>query len=605
VSLRRTALVAFICLSVPVAAWGQALEPIKYTLRFPEPHTHYVEIEAVIPSARQPHTDLFMAVWTPGSYLVREYARNVERIQALGVDGKPLPIEKMAKNRWRVSSASLPSFTLRYRVYGREMSVRTNWIEDRFAMLNGAPTFITLVERAQRAHEIRFELPAGWQRTMTALDPGTAPHHYRAADFDTLVDSPILAGNPAVHQFDVDGKPHYLVNEGEAGVFDGARAAKDVERIVREHRRMWGSLPYERYMFLNVLSEAGGGLEHKSSTLLMASRWATSTRRRYLSWLGLVSHEYFHVWNVKRLRPVELGPFDYEREVHTTGLWISEGFTDYYGDLAVHRAGLSTRDEYLRELSSLVEQVQTTPGRLSQPADQASFDAWIRHYRPDENSPNVAMSYYTKGAVIAWLLDAKIRRATAGGQSLDTVMLRAYERFSGAKGFTEEEFRAVVSAAAGTSTAEWLTRASETTGELDYREALDWFGLRFGPSGPRALPEGQFLWQGLRLRTEERRLFVSNVYRGTAAYGAGVNVDDEILALGGFRVVPEQWETRTGMLSAGDKVAILLSRRDEIRTIDLTLAKEPTLEWRLYPGAGTTDAQKRNLQEWLAVVSSP
>ena len=153
------------------------------------------------------------------------------------------------------------------------------------------------------------------------------------------MDSPILAGNPAVYQFDVDGKPHYLVNEGEARVFDGARAAKDVERIVREHRRMWGSLPYERYLFLNVLSEAGGGLEHKSSTLLMASRWATSTRRRYLNWLGLVSHEYFHVWNVKRLRPVELGPFDYEREIHTTGLWVSEGFTDYYGDLAVHRAG--------------------------------------------------------------------------------------------------------------------------------------------------------------------------------------------------------------------------------------------------------------------------
>ena len=266
---------------------------------------------------------------------------------------------------------------------------------------------------------------------------------------------------------------------------------------------------------------------------------------------------------------------------------------------------LSTRDEYLRELSSLVEQLQTTPGRLSQPADQASFDAWIRHYRPDENSPNVAMSYYTKGAVIAWLLDAKIRRATAGVQSLDTVMLRAYERFSGAKGFTEDEFRAVVSAVAGTSTAGWLTRVSGTTEEIDYRDALDWFGLRFGPSGPRALPEGQFLWQGLKLRTEEGRLLVSNVYRGTAAYGAGINVDDEILALGGFRVVPEQWETRTDMLNAGDKVAILLSRRDEIRTIDLTVAKEPALEWRLYPGAGTTDAQKRNLQDWLAVATAP
>jgi predicted metalloprotease with PDZ domain len=552
-----------------------------------------------MPAAREGRTDLFMAVWTPGSYLVREYSRHVERVLAKRPDGGALPVEKIAKNRWRVANGTATSFLLSYRVYGREMTVRTNWIEGSFAMLNGAATFITLAERGPRPHEIALELPAAWSRTMTSLDPAGGPHRYRAPDFDAVVDSPILAGNTAVYEFSVDGKPHYLVNEGEAGVFDGARAVKDVEKIVREHRRMWGFLPYDRYLFLNVLSEAGGGLEHKGSTLLMASRWATSTRRRYSSWLGLASHEYFHAWNVKRLRPIELGPFDYEREVHTTSLWIGEGFTDYYGDLAVHRAGLSTSDEYLREVSGLIETLQTTPGRLSQPLEDASFDAWIRHYRPDENSPNVAMSYYTKGAVVAWLLDAKVRRATQGKKSLDDVMRLAYERHSGTKGFTEEDFRKVVSDTAGAAAADWLKRVVETTDELDYREALDWFGLRFAPSGPARLSSGQHLWQGLRLRTDEGRLQVANVYRGTPSFEAGFVVDDEIVAIGDLRVRPDQWETRAETFKVGDRVSVLVSRRDELKRIEMTIAKEPMVEWRLTEASGATDEQKKNLERWL------
>jgi predicted metalloprotease with PDZ domain len=600
--LRHSALIIlflFVWIAPVRPVLGQTSDPIRYTLRFPAPQTHYVEVEAAMPAAREGRTDLFMAVWTPGSYLVREYSRHVERVLAKRPDGGALPVEKIAKNRWRVANGTATSFILSYRVYGREMTVRTNWIEGSFAMLNGAATFITLAERGPRPHEIAFELPAAWSRTMTSLDPAGGPHRYRAPDFDAVVDSPILAGNPAVYEFSVDGKPHYLVNEGEAGVFDGARAVKDVEKIVREHRRMWGFLPYDRYLFLNVLSEAGGGLEHKGSTLLMASRWATSTRRRYSSWLGLVSHEYFHAWNVKRLRPIELGPFDYEREVHTTSLWIGEGFTDYYGDLAVHRAGLSTSDEYLRELSGLIETLQTTPGRLSQPLEDASFDAWIRHYRPDENSPNVAMSYYTKGAVVAWLLDAKVRRATQGKKSLDDVMRLAYERHSGTKGFTEEDFRKVVSDTAGAAAADWLKRAVETTDELDYREALDRFGLRFAPSGPARLADGQHRWQGLRLRTDEGRLQVANVYRGTPSFEAGFVVDDEIVAIGDFRVRPDQWETRAETFKVGDRVSVLVSRRDELKRVEMTIAKEPMVEWRLTEASGATDEQKKNLERWL------
>jgi predicted metalloprotease with PDZ domain len=397
------------------SAAQQAAAPIQYTVSFPEPHTHYMEVSAIVPTGGRPSIEMMMAVWTPGSYLVREYERHVESVAATAA-GQGLTVEKTDKNRWRVSTGGATSVNVTYRIYGREMSVRTNWIEAGFALINGAPTFLTLADTTARPHEVILKPANGWRGSFTGLPAMSGgEHRYRAPDFDTLVDSPILLGNPAVYEFLVDGKLHYLVNEGEAGVFDGEQASRDLQAIVREQRRFWGDLPYDKYVVLNVITEASGGLEHRNSTVLMTSRWATRTRRAYLSWLELASHEFFHVWNVKRLRPVELGPFDYENEVHTRSLWMAEGVTDYFAELLVHRAGLSTREEYLDSLSNKIEELQTTPGRGVQSAELASFDAWIRYYRPDENSPNVSISYYTKGAVIAFLLDARIRAATGGG----------------------------------------------------------------------------------------------------------------------------------------------------------------------------------------------
>jgi predicted metalloprotease with PDZ domain len=349
------------------------------------------------------------------------------------------------------------------------MSVRTNWVEADFAMLNGAPTFITLADGAARPHDVVIEPAPGWRISMTALSElSGGAHRYRAPDYDTLVDSPILIGNPAVYDFTIDGKRHSLVNIGEAGVFDGARAARDLEVLVREHVRMWGSPPYERYLFLNVLTSVpgqipGGGLEHRNSTLLIAGRWATRTRQSYLAWLELASHEFFHVWNIKRLRPVELGPFNYDDEVFTRSLWIAEGITDYYAELLVHRAGLSSQAEYIDALSNKVEELQTTPGRLVQPVDLASFDAWIKFYRPDENTSNASVSYYTKGAVMGFLLDARIRRASGGAKSLDDVLRAASQKFSGGRGYTPDEFRTVAEQTSGLNLRSFWADAVEGT----------------------------------------------------------------------------------------------------------------------------------------------
>lgn len=542
---------------------------MRYTVRFPEPQTHYITVEAVIPVA-EPVVEIFMPVWTPGSYLIREFARNVEGLTVSG-----LSASKSRKNRWRIETGGASEIQVTYRVYCREMSVRTNWVEDSFALLNGAATFMTLAGAPSMGYEVRLELPTEWKTSACGLDE-IGPNHYVAPDYDTLVDSPIVAGNPEVYGFEVDGIPHALVSVGEDGVWDGPRSAADTEKIVQHFRDMWGFLPYSKYVFLNLITEGGGGLEHRNSVVMMSSRWATRTRRGYLGWLSLVAHEFFHVWNVKRLRPVELGPFDYENENYTRSLWIAEGITEYYAPLALYRAGLSNQQEYLEALSGLIDTLQTTPGRLVTSAEQASFDAWIKLYRPDENSKNTTISYYTKGAVVAWLLDARIRRATEGAKSLDDAMRLAYPRYSGERGFTTEQFKAVAEEVAGEPLREFFRKTVESTEELDYSEALDWFGLQFRQ--PIATEKA---WMGADTKNDAGRLVVTRIASGTPAFDAGLNVDDEIIAIGEIRVRADQLSQRLENYRPGDRVSLLIARREKIMRIDLTLGEEPAKRWQL------------------------
>jgi predicted metalloprotease with PDZ domain len=604
---RRTILTAACVLAVASAVAAQTREAIRYTLRFPAPQTNYVEVEAQVPTDGRPAIDLMMAVWTPGSYLVREYERNVEAVVARAGD-RTLAIDKPIKNRWRIATGGAREITLSYRVYSHELTVRNNWVDSDFAMINGAQTFITLADAPgrsaayQRPHDVRIELPAAWKTSVTGMPDATdgAPNHYRAPDYDTLVDCPIVAGNPAIHRFIVDGKPHLLVDVGEGGVFDGERAIRDVERIVGQGRAFWGSLPYDKYVFFNLLTGSGGGLEHRNSVMLMASRWSTSTHARYLDWLDLVSHEYFHLWNVKRLRPIELGPFDYEHENYPRSLWISEGLTDYYASVQLVRAALMTPGEYLIRLSDAIRTLQTTPGRLTQTAEMASFDAWIKAYRPDENTVNTSVSYYTKGEVLGFVLDARIRAATQGAKSLDDVMRLAFVRYSGARGFTPEEFRTTASEIAGTDLGAWFTRALDTTEDVDYSQALDWFGLGFRPpSPPAAATADTSAWIGAKTKIDNGRLLVENVPRGTPAYDAGVNPGDEIIAIDDYRVLPDGLDKRLQMYRPGQKVTVTVTRLEELKRLSVTLGSQPEDRWTLEVHATATPEQRTHFTSWL------
>ncbi|MGH7688097.1 MAG: M61 family metallopeptidase [Gemmatimonadaceae bacterium] len=473
--------------AIPVTLAAQLGAPITYAVTFPSRATHFLHVQAQLPTDRQPSVELMMAVWSPGYYQVENYADNVDSVRAWAPDGSPLAVQRSRRNRWQVETNGAPSVNVSYRVKADRKFVTADWVGDSLFVLNGAPTFMTLVNGQSRPAVVDLTLPAGWT-SMTSLDTASdrVPDHYQADDYDELVDSPIVAAaNLQTVQFTMAGKTHMLVDAGAVDDFNAEQAGRALLRLVGETYRFWGFLPYKRYLFLNVFRPGGGGLEHKNSTLLTVQAKGTETPAGFQTWVTFVSHEYFHAYNVKRLRPVELGPFDYENPPSTTSLWIAEGLTTYYADLLDARAGLIRQQDWLTLMSKLIADLQNTPGRHVQTLSQSSLDVWNSEASGVRMDQEKTVSYYTKGTVLGLLLDAHIRTVTDDTASLDDVMRAAYAKYSGAQGYTAQQFQQVADSVAHTDLTDWFHSALDTTDELNYQEMLDWFGLKFAGAGNR------------------------------------------------------------------------------------------------------------------------
>jgi predicted metalloprotease with PDZ domain len=629
--LRRTSLLSFAWFLVLAAAQSApaqqrnerapatAAPEISYTVSMPEPHTHLLQVEmrvgrggggggAAVPA----QLDLVMPVWTPGSYLVREYARHVQDFAATDGSGggaRPLAWRKINKNTWRVETGGTArEVRATYSVYANELTVRTNELHDRHAFWNNA-ALLMYVDGHLRAPSTVRVVPFGDWKVATGLPAVAGQRHtFRAENFDVLYDSPFLVSDFKTISFEVRGVPHRIVIDGE-GNYDPERLRREVQQIVEASVAMMGDVPYRDYTFMLMLHPTViGGLEHLNSTALILRRFAFRPEASWDDFLSLVAHEYFHLWNVKRIRPDALGPFDYTGENYTRLLWVAEGITSYYEGILSRRAGVIGDKEYLATIAGAIRGLQNTPGRHEQSIEEASFDAWIKYYRPDENTLNSAISYYDKGAIVGLLLDLEIRRRSAGARSLDDVMRTLYNDFAKKdRNYTPEDFQRVAEQAAGGSLDDFFRRFVRGREELDYNTAFAAVGLQLqtvaasatDPSKPAA-PKAYF---GANLRQDADRLVVSSVPAGTPAYNQGITFGDQIVALDGVRVNATTFNARLEEKKPGDEVRLSIFRLDELRNITIKLGGRAEENYRIVPLAQQTPEQKRLYEGWLYTLA--
>jgi predicted metalloprotease with PDZ domain len=476
------AIAGFVIIPYTIRAQSK-LDPLVYTIRFPEPASKTFNVEVQVPTEKRESVDLMMAIWSPGFYGIQNYADRVSNLTARGNDGSELTVEKPKPSRWMVKTGGRPTLTVSYTVAAPRASNLGNGVTEKYAVIIGPSTYVTLVEQAHRPAQVQLELPADWKGSMTSLDPSNdgKPNHYVAPDYDILADSPILAGTElSVTPFTVGGIQHYWTYLQNAE-WTGDKVATALTPLIEEHIRFWGSLPYKRYAFLDINTNSGGGsgVEHLNSVAITGGGKEPANQEARFRNAAFISHEYFHAMNVKRLRPIELGPFDYENAPVTTGLWVAEGLTSYFGDLLAERSGMGSAEDYLNFESKHITDLQTKqPGRLVQTLEQSSSQMFERL------SADKKVDYYIKGPVVGLILDARIRKLTNGRKSMDDVIRLEYQRYSGAHGYTAEQFNQTVSDAAGVNVSALLHKLIATTDEVDYTEMLEWFGLRFMTGDP-------------------------------------------------------------------------------------------------------------------------
>lgn len=582
---------------------------IVYRLSTPEPHTHLLHVEMRVEGAAGP-VELVMPAWTPGSYMIREFARNVTGLRTEDGAGRVLAHTKTDKATWRVEAPADGTLRVVYRVYANELTVRTSHLDASHGYVNGASVFFYVRGREGEPAEVRVKAPEGW-RVTTGLGKTARPDVFTAADYDDLVDCPLEIGTHALAEWEQEGKAHRYAVWGR-GNYQLDRLVEDTKRIVAAGSALFGGLPYDEYTFiLHVVPAMFGGLEHRNSTSLVVDRWGFRGRE-YEKTIGLVAHEFFHVWNGKRIRPAVLGPFDYTRENYTRNLWVVEGFTTYYTEVLLRRAGILSPQRFLEKIGESIAQYESIPGRLEQTLEEASFDAWIRFYRQDENSPNSQISYYLKGMLVAMLLDLEIRRITGARRSLDDVLLTLWERYGARNaGFPEEGIQGIVEEVCGDRLDGFFERALRSTAELDFDAGLAAAGLErvalpappvsggAGGSGPGATPPQAPVSVGLRFKDEGARTVVSHVLAGTPAYRAGIAAGDEIIALDGLRVPPRDLPTRLAERSEGEVVAVTLFRRDELMTLEMRVERAAPTRSVVRRVPEPASLQTAVLQGWL------
>ncbi|MGE0868385.1 MAG: M61 family metallopeptidase [Kofleriaceae bacterium] len=572
---------------------------LRYAVALDAPDRHVADVTLRF-APTGPATDVTLPAWCPGSYLIRDYARFVRELHATGDDGQPRAAVKVDKSTWRIDTAGVRELTIRYGVYGHDLTVRTNHIDASHAFLHGPATFI--VPTSHRAAPIEVELftPDGWTVTTAMAWQPVKPYRFKAATIDELYDHPIHVG--PTRTFEVAAPvPVKLAIWGArapGGTFDETRLVNDLGSIVRDHIARAGEAPFAHYTFLLMLAhDAYGGLEHRASSVNLYNPHFAATRKSYEGLLELLSHELFHAWNGKRIAPRALLEFDYAREAYTRCLWVMEGLTSHYDRFALRSAGTITAKSFLEKVLDDWARLQATPGKARQSLEESSFDAWIKLYKPDESNLNTTVSYYLKGGLTMLALDLQIRRRTEGARSLDDVLRLLWQRFGARNEPHPEDVQAVFEEACGLTLGPVFDRQIRGTDDPDLADELRHVGLELRTSAdPSQVADGAAsVWLGVTIGGTK----VTGVFDQSPAQLAGLSPGDEIIAIDRFRAASDaELRTLVSARRAGDQLAISAFRRHQLIELPVVVAAAPPTRYEIVGAAEPGPAADR-YQAWL------
>lgn len=587
--LKRLGLLGLLILGFNLSA-----APIKHLIQMPIPHSHYFEVTTTLDVSKEhaKYIDLKMAAWNPGSYLIREFAKNVEQVSAQS-GNVHLPISKVSKNTWRVAlQPGIKTVQVHYQVYANELSVRTSFLDDVHGYINPASVLMYVAKWAKQPQELSIVPHKDFKRVSTALK-NVGGFNYIAKDLDELIDSPIEIGNQQVWNFKVNNIPHQIAFFGQAKV-DSVKFIADVKKMAETAQGVVGQHPCDHYVFIiHNIQRGTGGLEHLYSTTCSVSRTSYETPGGYQGVLNLLAHEYFHLWNVKRIRPIALGPFDYEQENYTHNLWFSEGITSYYADVINLRTKMVAPDAYLVDLAKDIAGVENTPGAHIESAAASSWDAWIKYYRPNENSRNSTVSYYDKGALLGGILNMWIIQKTNGAKCLDDVFQLLYQNYylKQGRGFTDAELENAFSTVAGTSASGFFKDYVYGVKTPDYAGIFNSFGYTWSDSNVgKSVPFAGFSVASNR---------ITSIYKGGPAYHAGLNVGDEIVQVNQADFAGlDKWMADK---KVGDVASFRVKRDGLERTFELTIAQTPMKAFVIQSVESPNATQLALRKKWLSL----
>lgn len=598
--MKFTRIILLTLSSASTAMAGSA--SISYTLGMSNPSSHLFEVEVLVQGldGRDPALELSLPVWRPGRYVILDPAGSVLSFEARDELNRPLNWRKTKKNTWTIETRGASTVAARYAVLADEFSQRTRGLNDERAFVDGATVF--MYSEKYRWYPLTLTVhPFGSWHVTTGLDAvPSRPHTFTAPNYDHLADCPLEIGTQKDFVFSIDGKEHVLSITGE-GNYDSTQLIADITRIVKKQAEFWGGLPYERYVFFLALSANGsGGTEHLNSCVMGARPFIFKDPIAYTKFLGLVSHEFFHTWNVKRLRPAGIQPYDWTKENYVEELWVAEGTTSYYDDLLLVRCGLMTEAEYLGKLTDAVNADRERPGNLRESLAQASYDAWIRYWKSSKHAINFETDYYSRGAAVSFLIDMTIREATNNRRSLDDILQTMYVRFPlGKGGYTNADLQAVCEEISGKRFDEFFDAYVYGAKPLPWQQALATVGLELQAKLPQEKP-----WLGLTTADEGGKTRVKRVVAGSPAYDAGLDVDDEILALNGYKVRSGDLVARIGEMKEGDRIRLTVFRGDKLREFDVVLRLSAFPSVRVVKMKKPTPLQQAAYESWLSLPSA-